>query len=228
MPGIYFSDDVKIISHNGEKCILVPRAYFGKEKGSKDSPIVLPIKCDKLKVGDYISHGWSEGLVVANSETGTPYIRPASQTSGDGFIDEEKTTLVIIPRYITGRIHKLYNRQHDVGLFIGVNLIERKRRVTDGAIIRLKSPGDVVRVFKRGGIPEEEDRFFVLLWDGRIEEAKGIKGVMNLYTRITLPAPFEIIRETVDEVHRRGNAIVKTKRMRVDYYMDEKDWIPIG
>ena len=193
MSGVYISDDVKVVSRDGEKGILVPRAYFGKEKENRDSPIFLPIKCDKWKVGDCIKHGWFEDLVVANSEAGTPYIRPASKISGDGFIDEEETTLVIIPWYITGRIHKLYNRQHNVGLFIGVNLIERKRRVTDGAIIRLKSPGDVVRVFKRGGIPEEEDRFFVLLRDGRIEEAKGITGVMNLYTRITMPAPFKII-----------------------------------
>ncbi len=224
MPGIFFSNDVKIYYYKGGKCIFVPRAYFGKETGKKDSPIVLPIKCDELKVGNSIKRGWTKDLVVANSEAGTPYIRPASQTSGEGSINEEKTTVIIIPQYVTGRIHKLRNQESGAYLFKGINPAKEKEQITDGAIICLENPGDIVRVFKRGGVPEEKDWFFVFLPDGMIAEAEGVDEVMNLYNSINFPVPFETIIGAAGKV--RGH-IVSTGYVSTSYRLIEDNWAPI-
>ena len=218
MSGIFFSDDVKIISGNGSRGISIARAYF---KDSDGSPITIPIQCDKLRA-DHISRGWTEGLVVTSSSEGNPYIRPEEP------FDERAAYLIIPSVYATARIHKLLKKQHNVGLFTGLIRAEGKRRVTEGAIIRLMMPGDVVRIMKRGGVPDEEDRFFVLLPDGRIEEAQGAEEVQSLYIHNSLTIPFGFVAETVDQVRRFKDTVVGFKRISKKYEAKETEWAHIS
>ena len=195
MSGVYISDDAEVVSRDGEKGIFIPRAFFGKEGEKKDSLVFLPIKCTRWNIGDYIEHGWLEGLIVDNSETGDPYIRPALSNEGT-------TTLILTAQYTTARIHKLLNGRKGCNFSTHVELFAWRNPATlekhvRGAIVsfRGKVPGDVVRLLRRGGIDGEDDRFFICLPDGRIDEVNGIDGTKVIYTQLGVPLPFGIIEK---------------------------------
>ncbi len=225
MPGIYISDKAEIIAHEGKKGIRVTRAYL---KANDSSPIVVPICCEALNVGDYIGPGWMEGFVVKTTEDGEPYIRFTKE-------DVEKAALIMTPTAkcpdcsdTIGRIHKLYNRQHGVGLFNGYNFKNRIKRCTESAIVCFSRPGEVIRILGRTGA-DEEDRFFVFLENHVIAEAVGVINVQKLYRDNLLSVPFKIIHDKTESKTSGRHGSHKWEDAHIDevYRVNEGEWNPI-